>query len=56
VLAGGSGADRLRAGYGGDLLYARDGRRDVVHGGGGWDRGTVDRRDRMLSLERRLRS
>jgi Ca2+-binding RTX toxin-like protein len=56
VLAGGSGADRLWAGYGGDLLYARDGRRDVVHGGGGWDRGTVDRRDRMLSLERRLRS
>jgi Ca2+-binding RTX toxin-like protein len=55
VLAGGSGVDRLWAGYGRDLLYSRDGRRDLVDGGGGFDRGAFDRRDRMLSLERRLR-
>jgi Ca2+-binding RTX toxin-like protein len=56
MLLGGGGRDRLAGGSGADVLLARDGRRDVVSGGLGSDRGTMDRfRDRVSSLERRMR-
>jgi phosphodiesterase/alkaline phosphatase D-like protein len=62
VLVGGPGADYLRpgpgrdrvlGGPGSDFVAARDGARDVVLGGGGRDRGRLDRRlDTSLSLIR----
>jgi hypothetical protein len=55
ALTGGAGNDQLRAGDGNDRLFSRDGRRDsVVHGGPGFDRGRVDRRDYRFSIERLL--
>jgi Ca2+-binding RTX toxin-like protein len=56
MLLGGGGRDWLAGGSGADLMLARDGRRDVVSGGVGSDRGTMDRfRDRVSSLERLMR-
>ncbi len=43
-LAGGPGGDTHAAGPGDDALATRDGRRDAVLGGPGYDRGLVDRR------------
>jgi hypothetical protein len=54
VIYGGAGKDVLRGGAGNDTLHARDGRRDVVAGGGGFDLGILDRKlDRLVSIERR---
>jgi Ca2+-binding RTX toxin-like protein len=62
-LEGGAGADRLDGGTGQDVLLggaapdvllARDGRRDLVDGGGGTDLAIADRKlDRLVSIERR---
>ena len=53
-LDGGTGRDTLLGGAGPDALLARDGRRDLVDGGGGADVGFVDRGlDRLVSVERR---
>lgn len=53
-LLGGTGNDRLFGGPGPDALSARDGRRDLVDGGGGFDTTTVDRRlDTVRAVERR---
>jgi Ca2+-binding RTX toxin-like protein len=51
-LLGGSGYDQLSGGAGNDALSARDHRRDVVIGGPGTDTATVDRVDRVVSIER----
>jgi Ca2+-binding RTX toxin-like protein len=45
-LTAGKGRDRILAGPGRDRISARDRRRDVVDGGKGRDRATVDRRAR----------
>lgn len=47
VLVGGRGEDRYRAGAGADQVKAKDGRRDVIHCGGGADVAVVDRNDRV---------
>jgi RTX calcium-binding nonapeptide repeat (4 copies)/WD40-like Beta Propeller Repeat len=47
------GKDRLFGGPGRDFLSSYDGRRDVVNGGAGKDRGMFDRHDRVRSVERR---
>jgi len=46
------GKDRLYGGAGRDYIDSSDGRRDVVNGGSGRDRGLWDRRDRVRSVER----
>jgi Ca2+-binding RTX toxin-like protein len=51
-LYGGNGADVIRGGAGNDRLYARDGRRDVVTGGTGFDEAWVDQLDVVRSVER----
>lgn len=48
-LIGGARADRLAGGRGRDILYARDGVRDHLDGGGGSDRARVDRRKDVRS-------
>ena len=54
TLDGGAGKDVLRGGAGSDTFRARDGRRDVVEGGGGTDSAVADRTiDRLQSVERR---
>lgn len=53
TLTGGRGRDLLSGGDGNDRFQARDGARDRVLGGRGRDRGTIDRRDRVASLEQR---
>jgi TolB protein len=55
TLIGGGGADTLRGGLGDDTLLARDGRRDHVDGGTGRDRAQVDKKDRVVNVENRLR-
>ena len=53
-LQGGRGRDILSGGTGGDTLLGRDGARDVVLGGHGFDRYRLDRRlDRARSIETR---
>ena len=53
-LQGGRGRDILVGGTGGDTLLGRDGARDVVFGGHGFDRYRLDRRlDRARSIETR---
>jgi Ca2+-binding RTX toxin-like protein len=47
VLVGGAGRDLLAAGAGRDLIRARDGRRDRIRCGAGFDRVRADRRDRV---------
>lgn len=51
-VKGGRGKDEMSGGPGPDVLLARDGKRDRVSGGKGFDRATVDRRDRVFSVER----
>jgi dipeptidyl aminopeptidase/acylaminoacyl peptidase len=46
------GKDRLYGGAGRDFVDSYDGRRDVVNGGPGRDRGIFDRHDRVRSIER----
>ena len=52
VLDGGPGADLFSGGAGGDDLRARDGVGERLNGGSGRDTGRIDRRDRVLALER----
>jgi dipeptidyl aminopeptidase/acylaminoacyl peptidase len=47
------GHDRLDGGPGRDFIDSYDGRRDVVNGGPGRDRGMFDRHDRVRSIEKR---
>jgi Ca2+-binding RTX toxin-like protein len=54
ALLGGTGSDRLFGGSGPDSLSARDGQRDLVDGGPGYDTATVDRLDHVKWVERRL--
>jgi len=51
-LAGGRGRDVLLGGRGDDRLSARDGERDTVDGGPGFDRAWVDRNDVVRNVER----
>jgi hypothetical protein len=51
-LWGGKGRDVLRGGAGNDRLYSRDGVRDVVNGGPGFDEAWVDRFDVVKNVER----
>jgi Ca2+-binding RTX toxin-like protein len=51
-LWGGPGRDVLLGGPGNDLLYARDGTRDTVDGGPGFDQAWVDRLDVVKNVER----
>jgi Ca2+-binding RTX toxin-like protein len=44
VLRGGPGNDRFRGQGGNDRIRAKDGRRDEVRGGDGFDWARVDRR------------
>lgn len=53
-LVGGGGRDRLLGGAGNDTLVARDGKRDVLDGGPGRDRASVDGRDVVSRVERFL--
>ena len=46
------GKDRLYGGPGRDFIDSYDGRRDLVDGGAGRDRGISDRHDRVRSVER----
>lgn len=56
VLVGGAGRDFLRAGSGDDILLAKDGRAELVIGGGGLDQYRLDRwLDRARSIESRFR-
>ena len=55
VLSGGPGRDRIDGGFGADLIYARDGRNDVIDCGPGRDRVIVDRGDRLRRCERVMR-
>ena len=54
VLDGGPDPDVLDGGAGDDLILARDGRKDVVRGGPGFDRARVDRADTVSGVERLL--
>jgi uncharacterized repeat protein (TIGR01451 family) len=55
TLTGGAGRDVLSGGEDDDLLYARDGVRDVVKGGPGKDRARLDpKRDVRRSIEKLL--
>jgi Ca2+-binding RTX toxin-like protein len=51
VLRGGTGVDRLRGQNGNDRLRAKDGLRDDVVGGLGFDRARVDSIDIVSSIE-----
>jgi RTX calcium-binding nonapeptide repeat (4 copies) len=51
-LYGGPGRDTLLGGPGNDRLYARDGQRDVVNGGPGFDIAWVDKLDVVRNVER----
>ncbi len=53
-LIGGTGRDTMYGGTGDDRLFAADGYRDLVAGGRGYDRASVDRHDRLSSIERRI--
>jgi Ca2+-binding RTX toxin-like protein len=55
-LTGGSGRDSLIGGRGADRIYERDGQRDVVNGGPGFDEAWVDRKDVVTNVERVHRS
>jgi hypothetical protein len=54
-LLPGQGRDRVRGGAGNDVVSARDGSRDVVDCGPGFDRVTADRRDVLRRCEKRSR-
>ena len=55
LLDGGPHPDILLGDGGDDLLLARDGSRDELWGGAGFDRATADGVDRLRGIERRLR-
>ncbi len=56
-LTGGAGRDVLSGGDGNDVLFARDRARDVVKGGPGVDRATIDQKlDIRRSIEKLLQS
>lgn len=55
ILGGGKGRDTLKCGGGPDTLLAAGGWIDVLWGGTGRDKGTWDRKDKINSVERRLR-
>lgn len=51
-LVGGPGTDQISGGTGNDALLAKDAARDIVDGGSGWDRATIDRGlDNVTSVE-----
>jgi Ca2+-binding RTX toxin-like protein len=50
-LYGGLGRDSLVGGPGNDRLYTRDGRRDIVNGGPGFDQAWVDQLDVVRNVE-----
>ena len=53
MIGGGAGADKLRGQGNADLLSARDGVKDLVHGGASHrDRARADRKDRVRKVER----
>ena len=52
-LKGESGPDTLLGEAGDDLMLGRDGERDALWGGPGFDRVTADAVDRLLGIERR---
>jgi len=52
VLYGRGGNDVLRGGTGNDRLYARDGVRETVNGGPGFDEAWLDRLDVARNVER----
>jgi Ca2+-binding RTX toxin-like protein len=54
-LVGDAGHDDVGGETGDDLLLARDGTRDVLWGGPGFDRATTDHVDRRAGIERLLR-
>ena len=51
-LTGGRGRDYFVGGPGNDMLFARDGERDTVFGGPGFDEAWVDRSDAVRNVER----
>ncbi|HEX6261634.1 MAG TPA: N-acetylmuramoyl-L-alanine amidase [Actinomycetota bacterium] len=51
LLVGGAGRDDLRGGSGRDTLRAKDGKRDSVDGGGGFDAAHVDPKDDVRRVE-----
>jgi Ca2+-binding RTX toxin-like protein len=51
VVRGGRGRDVLGGGPGNDKLWARDGFKDVVRGGSGFDRARRDALDSLVSIE-----
>jgi Ca2+-binding RTX toxin-like protein len=51
LLIGGNGRDRLDGRQGADVLRTRDGARDIVDGGSGFDRARVDVLDVVRELE-----
>jgi Tol biopolymer transport system component len=54
-IVGGPGSDLLAGGPGDDVIDARDGEPDMVDGGSGVDTALVDRSDRVVDVEHRLR-
>ena len=50
-IYGGLGRDSIAGGAGNDRIYTRDGQRDVVNGGPGFDRAWVDRLDVVRNVE-----
>jgi hypothetical protein len=50
-LYGGRGSDRLHGGPRGDVIYARDGHRDIIYCGRGKDWAAFDRVDRVAGCE-----
>jgi len=63
LIRGGAGPDRIRgtrwydyvcAGRGRDVIWAHDGRKDVIRCGPGTDKVRADRRDRLFGCERRF--
>ena len=53
-IVGGRGLDWIGGGAGNDVLYARDGVRDLVYGRSGTDRAALDTIDVARGVERRL--
>jgi len=55
VIEGGPGKDLLDGGSGNDLILARDGHKDIVRGGAGFDRARIDRGlDQVSGVEKIL--
>jgi hypothetical protein len=56
MIYGGSGRNRLYGGAGNDLVFARNGARDIVSGGSGHNQAMVDPRDRRTRIQTVLRA